>query len=348
MLEEIYEQPAAIGRTLKNEEENVERISNEFDLLQPHAIWVVGSGSSYYCGRIFSYIYEFLTKKRAVPSHSSEFAGDRKRIATKDDVVFVLSQSGETKDAIQATRAAGGITIAVTNTKGSTITELTDYALLSHAGEERSIPSTKTFTSMLAVLTLFAVDQSKSRLKDELLELPPLLEQTMRECEDKTKSIAKHFVRKDIVDIVGGGINYPVALEGALKLKEVAHMHAQGLPLGEYPHGHISLVEKGYPVILTCVGNEGKDPTIKLMSRLSSMRAYVPTISFDLQQSVELQQGAELQQGIDGTPLLTLPRIRQIFSPFLSVPIFQLIAYHSAVEKGLNPDKPKGLHKVVE
>jgi glucosamine--fructose-6-phosphate aminotransferase (isomerizing) len=171
-----------------------------------------------------------------------------------------------------------------------------------------------------------------------MFEIPALLEQTFHKTEKECKEIGNHFVRENVIDIVGDGINYPVTLEGALKMKETAHMHAQGMPVGEYWHGHISLVKDGYPVILSCPGNEKKESTKRFMKKLSRMRAYAPIISFE----------NLIKQPIDEAPLLCLPITKAILSPFLSVPLFQLIAYYSSIAKGLNPDKPVGLHKVVK
>jgi glucosamine--fructose-6-phosphate aminotransferase (isomerizing) len=340
MLKEILEQPSAIQNTLEKGQRGIEKVSDELSF-EPQTLYLVGSGSSYCCGRIFSYIYEFLTKKKAISCYSLEFAKYNKDIVTKNDLIFVLSQSGETRDAIQAAKAAkaaSATTIGVTNNPNVKLSKITDFTLLSHAGKEKSIPSTKSFTSMLAILTLFALEQTKSKLVEKMFEIPALLEQTFHKTEKECKEIGNHFVRENVIDIVGDGINYPVALEGALKMKETAHMHAQGMPVGEYWHGHISLVAEGYPLILTCPGNEKRYSTLELIKRLSILCAYTPIVSFE----------NLIKEGIGGGPLLYLPRTDPIFSPFLSVPIFQLIAYHSSIAKGLNPDKPVGLHKVVK
>ena len=317
MLEEIYEQPDAIKRTV----ENVPHIE-----MKNRTIYVVGSGSSYHCGRIFSYMYESSRRRRVIASYSSEFA--KHNLSTERDAIFVLSQSGETADAIRAVKATEGVTIAVTNNPDSTLVELSDHALLSHAGKEEAIPSTKTFTSMLAALTLFSMPE----LENELCEIPVLIEQSMKRCEGLAKSIGENLKDRNIVDILGDGINYPVALEGALKLKETAHMHAQGIPAGDYLHGHISLIGEGYPVIIVCAGDENAD----LVDRLSSALTYTPVIAFEGSIHSEHE------------PLLSLPRTSQILSPFLSIPVLQLMAYYSALAKGLDPDKPAGLQKVVE
>ncbi|HIH97923.1 MAG TPA: SIS domain-containing protein [Thermoplasmata archaeon] len=337
MLKEIYEQPAALKETLEKAPKEIEDVYKRL-AFKPRTIYLVGSGSSYYCGRVFSYLYEFLTKKKAISCYSLEFAKYTKDIVTTDDLVFLLSQSGETTDAVQAARASKTTKIAITNAFDTTLEKMTQFTIHSYAGLEKSIPSTKSFTSMLAVLALLALPLTKAKLKKKLFEIPDLLKQSLDNNAEACKSIGNHFVNENIVDIVGEGVNYPVTLEGALKMKETAHMHAQGMPVGEYWHGHISLVKDGYPVILSCPGNEKKESTKRFMKKLSRVRAYAPIISFE----------NLIKQLIDEAPLLCLPITEAILSPFLSVPMFQLIAYYSSIAKGLDPDKPVGLHKVVK
>jgi glucosamine--fructose-6-phosphate aminotransferase (isomerizing) len=257
-------------------------------------------------------------------------------LVTDKDLVFFLSQSGETLETIKAAKEVKGETISLTNTPRSTLTGLTDFTLLSHAGKEKAIPSTKSFTSMLAVLTLLAIENSKSNLKKNLIEIPSKIAKVLKDLTKPTKIIAKHFIREEMVDLIGDGINYPVTLEGALKLKETARMHAQGMPIGEYAHGHISLVTEGYPLIVVAIGKEKDRATRSFLKKLEELTPYAPIISME-----------PIEQ-IGGAPNLLVPRANEILSPFISVPIFQLFAYQTAIAKGLNPDKPRGLRKIVD
>ena len=335
MEKEIYEQPEAIKRTLEKSGEDIEKIASE---LNPDTIYLVGSGSSYYCGRVFSYIYESLTGKKAISCYAMEFAKHIKKTIGPNDAIFALSQSGESRDIKKAVEGIKSDIVAVTNTPGSSLTKLARHTILSHAGKENALPSTKTFTSMLSALTLYAVRKGRhSKLECELFDIPDILDATLRDARTKTEMIGRHLVRENMIDVIGDGINYPVTLECALKLKESALMHAQGMPVAEYFHGHVSLASEGYPVVLICPGNEKEDTTERILDKLSSINTYTPIISF--------KKG--LTEGIGGAPAIEIERIEPLLSPFLSVPLIQLIAFNSAVMKGLNPDISRSLTKVV-
>lgn len=334
MEKEIYEQPEAIKRTLEKSSEDIDHIVSE---IEPETLYLVGSGSSYYCGRIFSYIYENLTGKKAISCYAMEFAKYIRNIVGPKDVVFILSQSGETYDAINAAAGLENV-IAVTNTESSTITKIAKHTILTWAGKEKAVPSTKTFTSMLSALTLYAARETKNiSIENRLFEISQILRKTLDDCKPAAERIGKHLVREQVIDIIGDGINYPVTLESALKMKETAIMHAQGIPLAEYFHGHISLVSEGYPIFLMATGNEEEETTKRVIERLSVINAYVPVFAFE---------GADIS-GLYGAPTITLSNVEKILSPFLSIPIVHLIAFNTAIIKGVNPDLPRELTKVV-
>jgi glucosamine--fructose-6-phosphate aminotransferase (isomerizing) len=334
MEKEIQEQPKAIIRTLEKSGESVDRIASE---INPETIYLVGSGSSYYCGRVFSYIYESLTGKKVISCYAMEFATHIKNTVGPKDAVFMLSQSGESLDIIKAAKGLKNV-VAVTNTQGSTITKFAKYTLLSRAGKEKSLPSTKTFTSMLSLLALYAIRKNKNAaLESKLFEIPEILGKTIISCKPQVEQVARRFAKESALDIIGDGINYPVTLESALKMKESALMHAQGMPVAEYFHGHISLASEGYPIILICPGNEKEDTTGRIMGRLSAINAYVPVISFE----------GENVASAGGAPAISIPKVETLLSPFLSVPVIQSLAFKSAVMKGLNPDISRELSKVV-
>lgn len=334
MEEEIYEQPGAIKRTIENSAESIDRIISE---INPETIYLVGSGSSYNCGRIFSYVYEHLTGKKAISCYAMEFASAVKQTVEPGDAVFILSQSGESLDAIKAAKGIENI-VAVTNTEKSTLAKTAKWTILSCAGKENAVPSTKSFTSMLSALAMYAARAAKSKkIESGLFEIPGLLEKMLAESGGKAREIGRRVSIEKCLDVIGDGINYPVTLESALKMKETALIHAQGMPVAEYFHGHISMVSDGYPVMLMAAGNEKEETTARIIERLSSLRSYTPFVSFE---------GSGLK-GIGGAPSIELPKVEKLLSPLLSVPAIQLTALSAAASKGINPDAPRALSKVV-
>ncbi|MDD5502280.1 MAG: SIS domain-containing protein [Candidatus Thermoplasmatota archaeon] len=334
MEKEIQEQPGAILRTLENSAECIDKIASE---IKPETVYLVGSGSSYNCGRIFSYIYEQLTGKKAISCYAMEFASSVKETVGEKDAVFILSQSGESLDAVRAAKGIENI-VAVTNTENSTLSKAAKWRILSRAGKENAVPSTKSFTSMLSALTLYAARAGKSKkIERSLFEIPKTLEAALSESGKTAIQTGRRISGSNCLDIIGDGINYPVTLESALKMKETALIHAQGMPVAEYFHGHISMVSEGYPVMLMAAGKEKEETTKRIIERLSGLKAYSPVFSFE---------GSGLS-GLGGASAIELPKVEKLLSPFLSVPIIQLIALNAAIAKGINPDVPRALSKVV-
>jgi len=355
MIKEIFEQPSTIhdclrGRldmetgaiTMKGIEEYAEQITTA------HRIVIVACGTSWHAGLVAEYIFEELCRINVEVEYASEFRY-RNPVINKGDVIIAISQSGETADtlvAIENAKRQGAIILGVVNVVGSSIARASHAGAYTHAGPEIGVASTKAFTAQLAVLTMIAlkiakrkgtIDEDRYRhLLDELHAIPEkvfkLLESThhIKELSEKYKD-ARDFL------YLGRGYNFPVALEGALKLKEISYIHAEGYPAAEMKHGPIALVEETLPVVFVATRDAYHQKVISNIQEIKARKGKVIAV---------------ITEGDDNTSALCddviiVPESDEIVAPMLSVIPLQLLAYYIGVAKGYDVDKPRNLAKSV-
>jgi len=361
MLKEIFEQPQGLRDTttprvsLQGQVHLDEVHISVEELRLLRRINIVASGTSRHAGMAGQYMIQELVNLPVDVDYASEFEY-RNPLIGKGELTMLITQSGETADTSAAQREAkvkGSRTIAISNVIDSTIAREADGVLYTFAGKEISIASTKAFTAQLAVLYLFAVylgqvrgtlreDQIRSHVR-ELLEIPGKVEivlQSAPACE----RLAKSYHRMQDFLFLGRAIHYPVAMDGALKLKEVSYIHAEGYPTGETKHGPNALIDESLPVVIiaTC---DRKDPAavLRYEKNLASIKGFK-------QQSARVI--AIATEGDEQVPALAdhtifVPPASELLSPILEIVPLQLFAYYMAVEKGLDVDRPRNLVKSV-
>ena len=350
MLKEIHEQPVAIRETIgfKLSKENIELANINFNkefLSKINKIFIVACGTAMHAGMAVKSILENLCNIPVEVEVASEFRYRNPIINDKTLAIFI-SQSGETADTIQALKLAkskGGTTIAISNVIGSSITREADYYMYTHAGPEIAVASTKAYTSQVVLLTILALYLAEilgtadkklvSELKQELMELPNKIEETLK-LEDIVKDMAKEIYSADDMFFLGRGIDYPVAMEGSLKLKEISYIHSEAYPGGELKHGPISLIDNGFPVIGIITDEELASKTISNIQEVISRGAKTIIVT-----------NQEVNKTFDF--VLEIPCVNKYLSPVLSAIPLQLLAYYISKEKGLDVDKPRNLAKSV-
>ncbi len=350
MLKEIYEQPRAVKDTLAGRislGSEVNFYGADADLIKDvEKIYIVACGTAYHAGLVGKTAIEQLCSIPVEVDIASEFRY-RHPIIDEKTLLIVISQSGETADTLAALRLAkkrGAKCVAITNVVGSTISREADKTFFTHAGPEIAVASTKAYTTQLIALYIFALfvaEKKQSVLQSEiniykkdLLALVENLEKAL-ECDETVKEIAKDLAKKDDVFFLGRGLDYAVAMEGALKLKEISYIHAEAYAGGELKHGPIALIEKETPVICISSNSLLKAKMDSNVRETAARGAYV----------IGVQPWGVSNEGID--TLCEIPRVNEMFSPVLSVIPLQLLAYYVAVEKGCDVDKPRNLAKSV-
>jgi glucosamine--fructose-6-phosphate aminotransferase (isomerizing) len=362
MLKEIYEQPRAIRDTVQG------RISldtgrvyldpmniTEEDFKRINFIKIAACGTSWHAGLAGKYMIEQFARIPVEVDYASEFRY-RDPVLDENTLLVVISQSGETADTIAALREAkgrGAKILAICNVQGSMITREADGTILTHAGPEIGVASTKAFTSQMIALYLFGLYLGQLRgaltqeeAKDhaqELAELPVKIEHLLNEA-DEIEELSKEFFRSTDFLYLGRGLNFPVALEGALKLKEISYIHAEGYPAGEMKHGPNALIDERLPVVIVNPREEG--------NRASELR-YEKTHSNIVE--VKAREGVILSVLTEGDEMsasasnyvIEIPRSSDLLSPILAVIPLQLLAYHIAVRRGCDVDQPRNLAKSV-
>lgn len=362
MLKEIYEQPRAVRDTVRG------RVSldtgkiyldpmniSEDDFKNITSITVAACGTSWHAGIAGKYMLEQLARVPVEVDYASEFRY-RNPVLDENTLLIVISQSGETADTIAAmreARAAGCKVLAVCNVQGSMIHREADGTILTHAGPEIGVASTKAFTSQMIALYLFALylgqlrgkideDQAKFHAQ-QLAELPLKIEHLLNDA-DSIEELSKEFFRSQDFLYLGRGINFPVALEGALKLKEISYIHAEGYPAGEMKHGPNALIDEKLPVVIINTKEEG--------NRASELR-YEKTHSNIVE--VKARDGIILSILTEGDTMsskvsehiVEIPETSDLLAPILSIVPLQLLAYHIAVRRGCDVDQPRNLAKSV-
>src|SRR3989449_575580 len=355
MLKEIYEQPRAIRDTLlgRVSQESGQIFLDEMEITDEEfracrKLHLVACGTSWHAALVGKFLIERLARLPVEVDFASEFRY-RNPILEKDHLVEVISQSGETADTLAAqreARARGLKTIAVCNVVGSMITREAQGVIYTHAGPEIGVASTKAFTAQIVVLFLHALrlgllrgtltrEESKDLLKG-LLHLPTQIEQVLAK-DAQVEEIAKDFFRAPDFLYLGRGVNYPIALEGALKLKEISYIHAEGYPAGEMKHGPIALIDRNLPVVALVFGDTLYD---KMMANVEEVQARDGAVILITHEGNE-----DVPHHADRT--ITVPRTLDLLTPILAIIPLQLLAYHIALRRGCDVDQPRNLAKSV-
>lgn len=354
MLKEIYEQPITFRdgfRGRLNAEEGSVRLGGlapvADKLRQAKRIIITACGTSWHAGLVGEYLIEQLARIPVEVEYASEFRY-RNPIINHDDVVIAISQSGETADTLAAIREAklkGATVIGMVNVVGSTIARETDAGVYLHAGPEIGVASTKAFTSQLCVLTQFALflgrmkavsAQQGKELADALEQIPEQITRILDNV-DPIKAIAHEYAQVSNFLYLGRGYNFPAALEGALKLKEISYIHAEGYPAAEMKHGPIALIDENMPVVFIAPKDEIYDKIVSNIEEVRARNGRVIAIADDDDEHI-----ARVANHV-----IRVPRTIPMLTPILASIPLQLLAYYIAVERGCNVDMPRNLAKSV-
>ncbi len=355
MLKEIFDQPKAIADTLIGRlSDNNQILLDELHMSDEEIrnikrISVIACGTAYHAGMVAKYAIEKWAKVPVDVEIASEYRY-RDPIIDKDSLVIAISQSGETMDLLMAVRhakAAGARVLAVCNTNSSTIPRESDAVLYTHAGPEIAVASTKAFLTQIVAVYLIGLKLAQVRgtldekqvkgLYNEMLELPGKVEQILETIEP-LRELTRKFVKNDTVLFLGRGIEYPVALEGALKLKELAYIHAEGFAGGELKHGPIALIEEGTAVIAILPTADEHALDEKMLSNIQEVKARGARVI------VIAPEGAEV---IGAEHIIRIPIASPLFQPVLATVPLQVFAYEIAVARGTDVDQPRNLAKSV-
>ncbi len=355
MLKEIYEQPKAItdtfrGRLLANKgiirmagiDDNIQR------LLNANRIIIVGCGTSWHAGLVAEYLFEDIARIPVEVEYGSEFRY-RNPIITENDVVIAISQSGETADTLAAIKMAkekGAFVFGVCNVVGSSIARETDAGAYTHAGPEIGVASTKAFTTQITLLTLIALKlgEAKGTLSKatyhtylQEMELIPNKVETLLTINDKIKYIASIY--KDATNFLylGRGFNFPVALEGALKLKEISYIHAEGYPAAEMKHGPIALIDENMPIVVIATKKGHYEKVVSNIQEIKSRDGKIIAVVTEGDTTVK-----EIADHV-----IEIPETEEGLTPLLTTIPLQLLSYHIAVMLNKNVDQPRNLAKSV-
>ncbi|MGL2965204.1 glutamine--fructose-6-phosphate transaminase (isomerizing) [Flavobacterium sp. XGLA_31] len=355
MLKEIYEQPNVIkdtyrGRLLANQgiiqmagvEDNLEKF------LHAQRILIVACGTSWHAGLVAEYIIEEFTRIPVEVEYASEFRY-RNPIINKDDVVIAISQSGETADTLAAIKLAkekGAFVFGVCNVVGSSISRETHAGAYTHAGPEIGVASTKAFTTQITVLTMIALRLAKAkgtlsnsdfhRYLQELEVIPEKVREAL-ESNEKAKEIAAKFKDASNCLYLGRGYNFPVALEGALKLKEISYIHAEGYPAAEMKHGPIALIDEQMPVVVIAPKQGHYDKVVSNIQEIKSRSGKI--IAVVTKGDIQVKELAD--------HVIEIPETSDALSPLITTIPLQLLSYHIAVMRECNVDQPRNLAKSV-
>ncbi|MFO7977380.1 MAG: glutamine--fructose-6-phosphate transaminase (isomerizing) [Bacteroidales bacterium] len=355
MLKEIYEQPRSIRDSMRgrlNLSKGVVSLGGIIDyeqkFINAHRIIIVACGTSWHAGLVGEYMFEDLARIPVEVEYASEFRY-RNPIINENDIVISISQSGETADTLAAAemaRAKGATIIGICNVVGSSIARITHAGSYTHAGPEIGVASTKAFTAQITVLSLMAITIahkkgtiSKNRYFELLTEMdaiPGKVEKVLQ-VNEQILEIAHHF--KDVRNFLylGRGSNFPVALEGALKLKEISYIHAEGYPAAEMKHGPIALIDEDMPVVVIATRKGTYDKVISAIQEVKARKGVIIAI---------VTEGDTAVKGM-ADYVIEIPDTDEIFIPLVATIPLQLLAYHIAVLRGCNVDQPRNLAKSV-
>lgn len=355
MLKEIFEQPRSIADSMRGRvkaDEGHLQLGGLRDYVDKLAaakrIIIVGCGTSWHAGLVAEYIFEELARIPVEVEYASEFRY-RNPIIKERDIVIAISQSGETADtlaAIELAKSKGATIFGVCNVVGSSIARATHAGAYTHAGPEIGVASTKAFTAQVTVLTLMALEaahrkgtisESKfRRLLAEMETIPAKVEKVLQNAE-KIKEIAYIFTYARNFIYLGRGLNFPVALEGALKLKEISYIHAEGYPAAEMKHGPIALIDEDMPVVCIAAQDSSYEKVVSNIQEVKARKGRVIAIA--------TEGDTHLPGMVDF--VIEIPKVDEVLMPLISVIPLQLLSYYIAVMRGRNVDQPRNLAKSV-
>ena len=356
MLKEIFEQPKSVLDTMRGRllvDEGVIKMAGIWDYLEKFTkaerIIIVACGTSWHAGLIGEYLIEEFARIPVEVEYASEFRY-RNPIITSKDIVIAISQSGETADTMEAIKLAkskGAFVFGICNVVDSSIARYTDAGAYTHAGPEIGVASTKAFTAQLTILSLLALKLGKHNgnlsnhdfmnLVAELDAIPKKIEEVLKSTHDYLKEIAKDFVESTNFLYLGRGYNFPAALEGALKLKEISYIHAEGYPAAEMKHGPIALIDENMPIVIIAPKKGHYD---KIVSNVQEIKARKGKILAVVNKGDK--QVAEMSDYV-----IEIPEVSECFSPILASVPLQILSYYIAVYRGVNVDQPRNLAKSV-
>ncbi len=355
MLKEIYEQPRSIGDCMRgrlNTEQGIVSLGGILDYVEriknAERIIIIACGTSWHAGLVGEYLFEELARIPVEVEYASEFRY-RNPVIRENDVVIAISQSGETADtlaAIELAKSKGATIIGICNVVGSSIPRTTHAGSYTHAGPEIGVASTKAFTAQVTILTLMALmiadkkgSISKSRyhqIINELEMIPSKVEKTLK-VNDEIIRIAKLFKDSRNFLYLGRGLNFPVALEGALKLKEISYIHAEGYPAAEMKHGPIALIDEEMPVVVIATNQGVYEKIISNIEEVKARKGKIIAI---------VTEGDKSVRNI-ADYVIEIPDTDELLVPLLATIPLQLLSYHIAVLRGCNIDQPRNLAKSV-
>ena len=356
MLKEIFEQPKSIHDTMRGRllvDEGIIKMAGIWDNLerinQANRIIIIACGTSWHAGLIGEYLIEEFARIPVEVEYASEFRY-RNPIITNKDIVIAISQSGETADTMAAIKMAkekGAFVYGICNVVDSSIARFSDAGSYTHAGPEIGVASTKAFTAQLTILSLIALKLGKHngnlsnaefmRLITELDLIPKKVEEVLASTHELTQTIAKDFVNAQNFLYLGRGYNFPAALEGALKLKEISYIHAEGYPAAEMKHGPIALIDKNMPIAIIAPKKGHYD---KIVSNVQEIKARKGKV-------IAVVNKGDVQVAEMADYVIEIPETSECFSPIVASVPLQLLAYYIAVYRGANVDQPRNLAKSV-
>ncbi|MCY0977947.1 glutamine--fructose-6-phosphate transaminase (isomerizing) [Chryseobacterium wangxinyae] len=356
MLKEIFEQPKSIHDTMRGRllvDEGIIKMAGIWDHLEKfknaNKITIIACGTSWHAGLIGEYLIEEFARIPVEVEYASEFRY-RNPIITDKDVVIAISQSGETADTMAALKLAkekGAFIYGICNVVDSSIARITDAGSYTHAGPEIGVASTKAFTAQLTILSLLALKLGKHNgnlgnadfmsLIAELNAIPKKIEEVLEATHKLTQSIAKDFIDATNFLYLGRGYNYPAALEGALKLKEISYIHAEGYPAAEMKHGPIALIDENMPIVIIAPKKGHYD---KIVSNVQEIKARKGKV-------IAVVNKGDTQVSAMADYVIEIPETSECFSPIVASVPLQLLAYYIAVYRGANVDQPRNLAKSV-
>jgi glucosamine--fructose-6-phosphate aminotransferase (isomerizing) len=355
MLKEIFEQPEVVRDTLLGRisldsgKVRLDEIGLSAPLLKHvRKVLIIACGTSYHAGLVGKYFLESLAHVPVEVEYASEFRY-RDFVLDKDTLVIVISQSGETADTLAALRACKercAAVLAITNAVSSSIARESHGVLYTHAGPEIGVAATKTFTAQLAALLLAALnlaqikgnidEETSYALIEEMQRIPHKMERILARSK-AIEDLASRFVSFSHFLYMGRWVNFPVALEGALKLKEISYVHAEGYPAGEMKHGPIALIDEKMPTMAIVPRDKVYDKLLSNISEIKARSGYVLAVAFE--------DDAQIPQHVD--VVIPVPSAQPLLTPFLTVVPLQLFAYFIAAKRGADVDQPRNLAKSV-
>lgn len=356
MLKEIYEQPKSIRDTMRGRllvEDGIIKMAGIWDhqerFLNAKRIIIVACGTSYHAGLIAEYLIEDLARIPVEVEYASEFRY-RNPIINKKDIVIAISQSGETADTLAALKLAkekGAFIYGINNVVGSSIARITDAGSYTHAGPEIGVASTKAFTAQLTILSLIAIKLGKhngnlsnerfNALISELDGIPELVQETLDSTAQKVIEISEIYKDAPNALYLGRGYNFPSALEGALKLKEISYIHAEGYPAAEMKHGPIALIDENMPVVIIATKTGHYEKVVSNAQEIKARKGQIIAV---------VNKGDNEVRRI-ADHVIEIPNSSEEFSPILAAIPMQLLSYYIAVKLGRNVDQPRNLAKSV-